>query len=113
MKLGPKLAAQANGQRSRESKLLAEVEFFREELGSIVPYWLNNTKYRMLLRCLDSAALELEYTLRHSDDAAVPLNEYQSSQKLTFLENSERYFNELRKFKTEMTRLMESSLRNR
>jgi hypothetical protein len=105
--------AQANGQRSRESKLLEEVEFFRKELGSIVPYRLNNAKYRMLVRCLDFAALELEFTLRHSDNAGAPINEYQSHQKLTLLENAQRNFIELRRFKTEMTSLMESLLRAR
>jgi hypothetical protein len=112
MKLGQEPAAQAGGQLSRQSKLLAEVEFFRKELVSIAPYRLNNTKYRMLARCLYFAALELEAMLRHSDDTGVPLNEYQSRQKLMLLENAQRSFNDLRRFKTEMTSLMESWLRN-
>jgi hypothetical protein len=99
---------QADRHRTRESELLAEVESFRKELYSIVPFGLLNPIYRGMVRCLVTAARRIEVALRYPDKTGVPPNDFESRQKQTLLESSERNFNELRRFRTEIRSLVAS-----
>ena len=63
MTSGRESAMRAPRLQTRESELLAKVEFFRKELGSIVPPELHIARCRVLANCIDLAARDIEVAL--------------------------------------------------
>ena len=97
----------AGVQPTRDSELLAKVEFFRKELDSIVPSELDNARSRSLVNYLGLAARDIAIALRCSDKSGAPLDEFESNQKEKSLESWERYFSDLLTFRTELSSLID------
>jgi hypothetical protein len=108
MTAGRESRVQVPRQQSSQAELLAKVEFFRKELGSIVPSELHNSRSRSLVNCLGLAARDIRMALCRSDNLRAPLNDFESRQKQILLESSGRHVNELQRFRTEMTSLIDS-----
>jgi hypothetical protein len=107
---GRQSQGQALSSETPESDLLSKVEFFRKELGSIVPFELNNTKYRTLANCLALAARDLEATLHGSEKSSAALSAFEARQHEKLVERTQGQFGKLCAIRDEMTSLIESHM---
>ena len=99
---------QALGPQTPVSELLAKVELFRNELGSMIPSELNITRYRSLINRLGLAARDIEEALQGSDTCGAPRNHFESRPKEELFEWSQLHFVKLRALRDELTSLIDS-----
>jgi hypothetical protein len=107
---GRESPVQTLGPQPPESELLAEVEFFRTELGFVLPPELRNARYSSLINHMKISALNIEKALHGSDRSAAPRSQFEAKRKEELLEWAQLHFSKLRALKDTLTSLIDSRM---